>query len=575
MRHGPGLSPRVWALAALGLVGCTATTTALEVNVRMDDMVIDKSTKVRLVVSSADGSMFPMTAAPMDVRPDVSVRNFDIDGDGSVDIVIEFSPKYPIAHSNRFRLAPGHITRPLPVILRVEVLDYYENRIARLGGPSAAQITATINPGKVTQVEDLKPVCIGDCTPTLKRTTMGATTTMFSGAALDGVAAGNLTGAAPRRADLAVASRHEDRTTAVLNAGVVRVYFGGATLSASPDVTVLGAEPGGQLGAALVAADLDGDGADDLVLGAPGAGNTAGAVYVLYGAATWPPSIDLASPPSNLGVVSGLAAGDRLGEGLALADTDGDGHPDVLAGAPGASRLYVLRSAALPRGGMGDLSQAPSLAGPAGSDFGRVVAARAGHVAVTAPLDGMGAVYVVNAVPLPQATAGLSRLVGAGGGFGAGMTFADVDGSGHLSLAVAAPDDGSGSVSLFALDGLAGGDTPVSAAQSSLRVTPPDGRLGAALASFSQPLGDVILAGAPSSGSGMAFLVGGPTLQVRPSLRLEADGNPAAAAVSGDHDGDGFGSHLLLDDFNHDGVLDLVVGAAHAKTLYLFPGPLQ
>jgi hypothetical protein len=119
------------------------------------------------------------------------------------------------------------------------------------------------------------------------------------------------------------------------------------------------------------------------------------------------------------------------------------------------------------------------------------------------------------------------------------------------------------------------GDTPVSAAQRSLRATPPDGKLGAALGWLSQPLGDVLFAGAPSAGAGMTFLVGGPTLSVRPALRLDANGLPAVAAVSGDRAGDGFGSHLVLDDFNADGVIDMVVGAAGAKTLYWFQGPLQ
>jgi hypothetical protein len=512
-----------------------------------------------------------MTTTAATVRTQVTERNFDYDGDGTVDIVIEFAPDYPLERNNHFRLTPSHLTGPLPVSLRVDVLDAFENRIARLGGASAQKTAATITPGQSTQVPDLVPACIDDCTPTLQRTTMGTSSVNFDGNALDAVAAGNLTGASPRRADLAVASEHDDRG-GQHNVGLVKVYFGGSTLSTNPDVTVLGAEPGGRLGAALAAGDLDGDGADDLVVGAPGAGNTAGAIYVFFGG-TWPTSIDVASPPANFGAVLGANAGDRLGEALTLADTDGDGHPEVLAGAPGAATVYVLSASALKA--MGGVAQAPSLAGAAGSEFGRVLVARAGHVAVTAAQE--GAVYVVDASAIHAGTtvAGLPRLVGSGGSFGAGLTFADVDGTGKLSLAVAAPDDGTGTVSLFALDGLGAGDTPAASAQRSLRASPPDGKLGAALASWSQPLGDVLLVGSPTSGAGMAFMVGGPTLQVLPALRLEADGRPAATAVSGDHDGDNFGSHVLLDDFNHDGILDMVVGAAGPKTLYFFQGPLQ
>src|SRR5678816_1861172 len=146
--------PRRWALVALWVAGCTTATTALELNVRMDESVVKNAAKVRLVVSAADSTMFPMVSAGSEVRPEVRVRNFDLDGDGQVDIVIEFSPKYAFARENRFRIAPGHLSKPLAVGLRVDVLDAFENHIARLGGPDATQqrVSATLLPGQVTQV---------------------------------------------------------------------------------------------------------------------------------------------------------------------------------------------------------------------------------------------------------------------------------------------------------------------------------------------------------------------------------------------------------------------------------------
>ncbi len=80
--------------------------------------------------------------------------------------------------------------------------------------------------------------------------------------------------------------------------------------------------------------DVDGDGAADAVVSAPGnapGGNTAGRVYVYSG-----------SSGALLWRVEG-APGDQLGMGVeAAGDIDGDGSPDVVAGAPGGAYAVVL-----------------------------------------------------------------------------------------------------------------------------------------------------------------------------------------------------------------------------------------
>ena len=87
--------------------------------------------------------------------------------------------------------------------------------------------------------------------------------------------------------------------------------------------------------------DMNGDGVDDVVVGAPGPdGNlSAGSAYVLFGSsAPFAASIDLSSLDGSNGfAVQGIASGDGLGWSLGLADdVNGDELGDLILGAPGA-----------------------------------------------------------------------------------------------------------------------------------------------------------------------------------------------------------------------------------------------
>jgi len=85
------------------------------------------------------------------------------------------------------------------------------------------------------------------------------------------------------------------------------------------------------LGYSVAAAgDLNGDGASDLLVGAPFANPNgltfAGSVFIFSG-----------STGAQLGRLDGLAAGDKLGLSVSGAgDVNGDGVPDLIVGAPGA-----------------------------------------------------------------------------------------------------------------------------------------------------------------------------------------------------------------------------------------------
>jgi hypothetical protein len=86
-----------------------------------------------------------------------------------------------------------------------------------------------------------------------------------------------------------------------------------------------------RFGAAVDLGDLDGDGRDDVVVGAPGDEFGAGTVYVFL-------SNDDGTVDTDASVeISGAALGDALGAGVAAsADLDGDGREDVAVSRPGA-----------------------------------------------------------------------------------------------------------------------------------------------------------------------------------------------------------------------------------------------
>jgi len=112
-----------------------------------------------------------------------------------------------------------------------------------------------------------------------------------------------------------------------------------------PDLKILGASPGDSLGRTALAADLNADGIDDVIVGAPGVTaepdprTDQGRVYVFFGSRNLKGTIDLAEGDSGFDfVVTGAEGFSRLGDALASGDVNGDDITDLVLGAPFAGR---------------------------------------------------------------------------------------------------------------------------------------------------------------------------------------------------------------------------------------------
>lgn len=236
------------------------------------------------------------------------------------------------------------------------------------------------------------------------------------------------------------------------NNGRALLFLGGPSMDATPDLILNGSMPGDAMGRSVAGAgDLNGDGFDDIVVGAPSndaMGTDAGMILVYLG------SSPVNSIPDLL--VLGTAAEDLLGDAVAGAgDMNGDGFDDLLVGAPGSDlgavnggAAYVYHGGSPLTGGAdqtlsgiyGDAAFGSALAGAGDVNLDGyadvVVGAR--QTGVPTPSSGAAQVFFGGSVPDNVPSVFMAGTT-SGERFGTAVAVGDINRDGRSDVVVGAP----------------------------------------------------------------------------------------------------------------------------------------
>jgi hypothetical protein len=332
---------------------------------------------------------------------------------------------------------------------------------------------------------------------------------------------------------------------------------GAVALLNHANLTISGAAAGDTSGYSVAGAgDVNGDGRDDVIVGAylsAANGAMSGAAYVLYGKAT--PStviLDYTGLPAADGyLIKGAAAGDEAGAHVASAgDVNGDGKADIAVGAIGAA------------------------ANGAGSGAVYVLYGKATPTTIT-----------LNNTALPAADGYLIKGAAAANlaGFAVGAADLNGDGKGDLIVgALSASPNGGGSGAAYVLYGDA---TPATVTLSNSALPASRGYLikgagvgdqaGWSVAGLGDVNGDGLAdaaigaytADANGTDSGAAYVLYGAATASTVTLSNAALPPAVGYVMRGASAGDFAGSSVAgAGDVNGDGRPDVVVGAQRALT---------
>ncbi|MDH5405990.1 MAG: hypothetical protein OEZ30_07920 [Candidatus Aminicenantes bacterium] len=320
------------------------------------------------------------------------------------------------------------------------------------------------------------------------------------------------------------------------------------------DMRVLGAASEDKSGSAVAYGDINGDGFDDIIIGAacadPGdpARANAGETYVIFGSSfpSPPYTIDLSTDQADI-TICGDNTGDGAGSAVASGDINCDGYDDIIIGATGADP--------------GD---------PARSDAGET--------------------YVIfgSSFPSPPYTIDLSTtsaditVCGAAAADWSGWALAsgDVDGDGYDDIIISAPEaDPGGRTAAGETYVIFGGSLSSPPYTIDLSTTPADITVcGAGSWDYS---GYAVASGDINSDAYDDIIIGAPTFPPHPTLlgetyvifggsfssppyTIDLSTTPAGITVCGAAAEDYIGKAVASGDVNSDGYDEIIIGAPYA-----------
>ena len=298
-------------------------------------------------------------------------------------------------------------------------------------------------------------------------------------------------------------------------------------------------------GTSVAAGDITADGRADLLIGAPGSSSNKGSVYLVAGtSAAWSASNNISTLMTAQ--FSGTT-GDRMGTSLAIADVNGDGIPDLIAGSPG------------------DGSTMPG-------SVSVIMGKSLGWVSGTYHYWGYNGY----------------KLYGQNNGdlFGQSLAAGDVDGNSMRDIVIGAPGWSSNTGAAYIYFGVGGRRFPyMNASQfngsNGVRISGVTAGnqtgMGVAVADVNgDGLGDVII-GAPGAapgglaGAGTSYVVFGHS-GWGATFALSTLNGTNGFLLNGSSVGDGIGSAFAVGDLNRDFNADIALGAPNADYTYLNSG---